>query len=121
MAAFWFWMSTHVSVSCFPLFSIVLTEVALGSGAAASLAVRRARKAPAPSSLMARAKGAPATLGEKAHRPAGDGEARSRPLRLCTPGGARESLHARAPSCQPTASQPRARDPQDQAGGRLAA
>ncbi len=81
----------------------------------------RLSKAPAPSSLMARARGAPATLGEKARRPAGCGEGRSRPLRLGTPGGARESLRARAPSCQPTASQPHARAPQDQAGGRLAA
>lgn len=38
-AAFWFWMSTHVSASNFPLFSIVLTEFALGIGAAAVIQV----------------------------------------------------------------------------------
>ena len=38
-AAFWFWMSTHVSASNFPLFSIVLTEFALGIGAAAIIQV----------------------------------------------------------------------------------
>ena len=41
-AAFWFWMSTHVSASCFPLFSIVLTEFALGIGVAAVIQVSNA-------------------------------------------------------------------------------
>ena len=38
-AAFWFWMSTHVSASYFPLLSIVLAEFALGIGVAAVIQV----------------------------------------------------------------------------------
>jgi hypothetical protein len=60
-------------------------------------------------------------LGEKDRRPAGCGEARSPPLRLCTPGDARESPRVQAPSCQSTALQPHARDQKDLADGRRAA